>query len=92
LQSLAASVGGNTAVGELATQLLPGLIRAILILEFLPQASSALPYNADGGLNLNAAVYFSTATLTTLKNGDISPIGWLIQVAACLEGITGTPP
>lgn len=84
-------VNGNIITGAIVLYLLMGLAWAItylLVEQSRPGSINGLP-GTGWRDNLQAAIYFSFVTLSTLGYGDIQPVQPLARFLAYLEAITG---
>ena len=84
-------VDGNSVVGAICIYLLLGMIWAMLYLlieRIAPGSFKGLPATADSA-TVDALLYFSFISLTTMGFGDITPTLPLARFLTYLEGLVG---
>ncbi len=84
-------VDGNSIVGAICIYLLLGMIWAMLYLlieRIAPGSFKGLPGTADSA-TVDALLYFSFISLTTMGFGDITPTLPLARFLTYLEGLVG---
>ena len=84
-------VDGNKIVGAICIYILIGLIWAfgyLIVEHFFPGSFKGLE-DGPWQFNLEALIYYSMVTMTTLGYGDITPVQPLARFLAFMEAITG---
>lgn len=88
----ARDVDAEVLFGAAAVYLLIGLTFAmlcILVEQAAPGSYTNLTFLADGMLDMDAMIYYSFVTLTTLGYGDITPTWDVPRTLAVMEAILG---